>query len=713
MTSRKPSLTVRLAGMLAASVMLALPGASHGLGLGEITLQSRLGEPLRAQVSLFAASNERVDDSCLALLPPEASGDRSGYLLRANLSIKTKGEQQYISIASSSPLNDVFARLRLQVKCPGIGSLVKTFTVLPDPGSISPQEPETGAALPSASSPAAAPAEKQGEPQAAAESAHAQTASPERKKPAERKPPKTSRERHRAPTTKSAEKRQEVFRLKLSGDPIDASRIGKISPEERAALLAQKKLLDADDQTASFLALQHQVKLLQDELGAIKLQLAQLGASSVPTTAAIPQPAAVTDSTQTSPQPAVKRPAIQQSNVYLQNGLFAVLGLLAILLLWQGLRRYTKAKSRMGLDIFKEAEPLPVQSMPVVSEPTPPAPKVETKPQITPAPLPPSAPAAAAPAPPAPPLEADVREEDAMLDEAKLYASHGRPAKAVEILQDLVTRWPAKDDAWLLLLSVLSSLGDAAEFGIAAREFSKHHPDSPSWNMIQALGRTLEPDEPLYENQQATVARLLSANAAEPRRQIGDILMGMGALSRQDLQNCLEDYNPEKHGRFGGYLVTRKAITLAQLDQALLRQQGITPEMQQQKLPSLQDVENLLADFDPKRNGSVAEFLASREAEVAKQSNETPPQATPDNSPRNTAQPLFRKDEVLDFVLETSAEQPALDLEFDSPSGDDQSLDFEVSAPSPSSSDVKPLDFPEIQLDFGNDERTGEETEKR
>jgi len=29
-------------------------------------------------------------------------------------------------------------------------------------------------------------------------------------------------------------------------------------------------------------------------------------------------------------------------------------------------------------------------------------------------------------------------------------------------------------------------------------------------------------------------------------------------------------------------------------------------------MPSLQDMENLLADFDPKRDGSVGEFLASR-----------------------------------------------------------------------------------------------------
>ncbi len=95
--------------------------------------------------------------------------------------------------------------------------------------------------------------------------------------------------------------------------------------------------------------------------------------------------------------------------------------------------------------------------------------------------------------------------------------------------------------------------------------------------------------------------------------------MEMGVLSKLDLQNFLDDFDPKKHGRFGGYLVARKAITLAQLDQALLQQQGVHTEVKFGDLPSLQGIENFLADFDPKRDGSVGEFMASRKAVTPKQ----------------------------------------------------------------------------------------------
>ena len=53
----------------------------------------------------------------------------------------------------------------------------------------------------------------------------------------------------------------------------------------------------------------------------------------------------------------------------------------------------------------------------------------------------------------------------------------------------------------------------------------------------------------------------------------------MGALSTEDMQNCLNDFDPKLHGRFGGYLVTRKVITHAQLSNALVYQQKTQPAL--------------------------------------------------------------------------------------------------------------------------------------
>jgi len=82
-------------------------------------------------------------------------------------------------------------------------------------------------------------------------------------------------------------------------------------------------------------------------------------------------------------------------------------------------------------------------------------------------------------------------------------------------------------------------------------------------------------------------------------------------LSKREILKYLDDFDPQKHGRFGGYLVARKAITIAQLDQALLQQHGVHAEAKAGDLPSLQEIENFLASFDPKQHGSVAKFMAS------------------------------------------------------------------------------------------------------
>lgn len=200
-----------------------------------------------------------------------------------------------------------------------------------------------------------------------------------------------------------------------------------------------------------------------------------------------------------------------------------------------------------------------------------------------------------------------------MLEEAGLYANFGHASEAIEILHDILRRHPSKVGAWTLLLSIYSSLGKAAEFESTAREFLKHHSDNPAWESLQALGRTLDRDNPLYADK--------AHSASGSRPSIGDILVETGVLSTHDVKTHLADFDPKRHGRFGGYLVTRKAITLAELDQALLQQQGVTMEKKPGTLPSLQDIEGFLAEFDPRLHGSVAEYMAEHNAATPEQLN--------------------------------------------------------------------------------------------
>lgn len=390
----------------------------------------------------------------------------------------------------------------------------------------------------------------------------------------------------------------------LSGDPGNVSRIGKISSEEIALLLVQQKLL-----VDGFLTMQYQLKQLQDELAEIKSQLAQSSVSSAVVASAAIQTTGILDRLQGSP--------------YLYDAIWVVLGLaLIVFSWWLGSRLYIQIKSHIetgarnvsapalkrSADVATTKALLPYgikQPSHVTSVSAPaivPQPKGSTGGSVLPV--------AAHPVPPK--AGEKVTEMDLMLEEAQLYAANGRLAKAVEILQEIIKQSPSKADAWTLLLSLYSSLGNVSEFESTAREFLKYHKDSPLWGGLQVLGRTLDRDNPLYADSGGRIAAApLLSDTADLRHPIGDVLIEMGVLSKREIQIYLGDFDPKKHGRFGGYLVARKAITLAQLDQALLQQQGVNVEAQPGALPSLQDIENFLASFDPKQHGSVGKFMAA------------------------------------------------------------------------------------------------------
>ena len=767
MDNKKYCLPIRAISAFALVALLAFPYVAKAVSIGEVVLQSKLGEPLSAQVDLVLGSGERIETSCLSLVPPDSGDDDAyGYITRAYLSIKTDGKRQYVAIRSSKSLNDVFARLRLQIKCPGMGVVTKTLTILPDLDNFAPQEQAS-------STSGSVETESKPVPQAASTREASITANPDdnrrihhaaNKYPSE-KPQHRSHRPHlskteSSPSTAKKPGHSSTFKLKLSGDPIDESRIGKISPEERTLLLAKQKLIDADDQTAEFLAMQHQVKLLQDELSQIKAQLAQLGinpnlpvkpvaVASAPSATVLVAASSISVPpvvAQSKPKPAVsamKQPAAQQDDADQDRLIIALVLVVIIIALWMGLRYYTKIKSRVGTrspqynePLLKEtltpynapsapkmagvaASKLPVQAQPLQSRSIPVTPPVglQTNTSTLKSELAPPAP------PSAPPVEEEMSEEDSMLEEAGLYATHGRPAKAAEILLEVIKQRPTKAEAWPLLFSIYSSLGKTKEFEKSANEFLIYHKDSPSWRGIQALGRTLDQNNPLYQDSDSGIsAAPLLPDKAGSRRPVGDVLLEMGVLSKQDLQNCLDDFDPKKHGRFGGYLVARKVITLAQLDQALLQQQGIHNEVKAGALPSLQEMENFLADFDPKRDGSVGEFLASRNAVTPVQLSQLlqrqPAQATTTdtNQPVNQASPSEKPAEdksiALNFEFDKKSSAPLPDLEFESVTTKSQPLEEKVETSPPTALEFS-LDFPEINFDLVNDNSQGKKPGKK
>jgi tetratricopeptide (TPR) repeat protein len=484
-----------VAGVLAA---LLLPAAARAVGIGDISLQSRLGEPLRARVELTLDKGERVDGSCLSLAPPDPREEDSGsYLTRADLAYKTDGAQQYVLIGTQAPFNDAFAKLRLQIKCPGAGSIVKTLIALPDPDTYTVQPPLAAPMVQAVAAPASAvpsvaldetPAAKTHEATGAPTKTVADNTAPlEAKKASPEKMAQSGGKPHTKHTPKAKSKSKAAYPTSPAKRDEKSGLKAVIKIQPFGAPVSGKSL--ADDQMASLLDMQHQVKELQAELAAMKLKLAQSGldsASSAPQPASAPAlPVAAAASAPENIQKPVAKPPVAAkppaAEDDLPGELFAALGLaLALLALWLGLRYYARSKSAAPAAEEALSEPAPA------IKPVPPR-GGKLQPVAEPGVI----------VAKDRPTEAK-SEEDQALEEAVLYAAHKREGRAIEIAREIIKYNPAKTEAWSLLFSIYSAQGKKSEFEQAAREFLSHHKNHPLWGQIQSWGQALDRNNPLY-----------------------------------------------------------------------------------------------------------------------------------------------------------------------------------------------------------------------
>jgi hypothetical protein len=148
---------------------LAVTGAAvsaltpaHAITLGDVTIESALGEPLSARVPVELAPGELLGAACVSA--PAGTSD----LLRlpqARVSVpETAAPGRFaLHVTTAQPLYEPMYELQLQVRCPGVALLVRQYVLMLDlPGAPRPQvtEPVAAAApaVPSAMPGTAAPA---------------------------------------------------------------------------------------------------------------------------------------------------------------------------------------------------------------------------------------------------------------------------------------------------------------------------------------------------------------------------------------------------------------------------------------------------------------------------------------------------------------------------------------------------------------------------
>jgi hypothetical protein len=118
-----------------------LSGQAVALGLGEINLQSRIGEPLRAEIPLLAAG-ERLDPGCFSLAA--VPGSDLPVITAGRVELRRGSQGDHLLITGRAPVAEPVFMINVKAACNF--DLQREYTLLPLPPEI-PVLGETAAAM--------------------------------------------------------------------------------------------------------------------------------------------------------------------------------------------------------------------------------------------------------------------------------------------------------------------------------------------------------------------------------------------------------------------------------------------------------------------------------------------------------------------------------------------------------------------------------------
>lgn len=150
----------RISSLLAALCMLS--GTATAAGLGRLSVQSALGQPLRAEIELLSVAAEEAAGLEARMASAEAFRAanlvRAGVIPELNLVITKRADgRPVLRITSASPVSDPFVDLLIELTWSS-GRILREYTVLLDPLPDNRPAEAATPVLPVASQPAAAAA---------------------------------------------------------------------------------------------------------------------------------------------------------------------------------------------------------------------------------------------------------------------------------------------------------------------------------------------------------------------------------------------------------------------------------------------------------------------------------------------------------------------------------------------------------------------------
>jgi pilus assembly protein FimV len=135
----------RFTTQLVAAGLIALPLWANAAGLGKLSVKSALGQPLAAEIELFAADKAELDSLTASLASDqefrEARVDLSPVLSSLRFAVeKRPNGKPVLKVTSSQPINDPFVDMLVELSWAS-GRLVREYTMLIDPPGMTTQQP--------------------------------------------------------------------------------------------------------------------------------------------------------------------------------------------------------------------------------------------------------------------------------------------------------------------------------------------------------------------------------------------------------------------------------------------------------------------------------------------------------------------------------------------------------------------------------------------
>jgi pilus assembly protein FimV len=132
--------TAMLSLMRKGAVLGLLVGASLGAdaaGLGKLTVNSALGQPLNAEIDLVSLQPGEMDSLQARVASPEAVRDArieySGVLRLLRFSVEKRANgQPYLKVSSAGPVNEPFVDVLIEISWPS-GRIQREYPILLDP----------------------------------------------------------------------------------------------------------------------------------------------------------------------------------------------------------------------------------------------------------------------------------------------------------------------------------------------------------------------------------------------------------------------------------------------------------------------------------------------------------------------------------------------------------------------------------------------------